>query len=184
MCLSSVFCPTTSKIPFCLRVFCCLLLWFGHTIEFELPHFSWLAYLIGFTWRTRMNPSRIFGATKYHGNPTLIVWLHREGEDVSTEDTLWMQSLKNRSSKCSCLLITISNYLYVWCCCLVTQLCPTLCDPVDWSPPGSSVHWIPQARILEWVIISFPRGPSWPRNWTMSPKFSRQIHYQWATWEA
>ena len=37
----------------------------------------------------------------------------------------------------------------------VVQLCPTLCDPVDCSPPGSSVHGILQARILEWVAISF-----------------------------
>ena len=37
----------------------------------------------------------------------------------------------------------------------VTQLCPTLCDPMDCSPPGSSVHGILQARILEWVAISF-----------------------------
>ena len=36
----------------------------------------------------------------------------------------------------------------------VAQLCPTLCDPVDCSPPGSSVHGIFQARVLEWVAIS------------------------------
>ena len=42
-------------------------------------------------------------------------------------------------------------------CVLVTQLCLTLCDPMDYSPPGSSVHGILQARILEWVAISFPR---------------------------
>ena len=41
---------------------------------------------------------------------------------------------------------------------LVTQLCPTLCDPMDCSPPGSSVHGISQARILEWVAISFLQG--------------------------
>ena len=35
------------------------------------------------------------------------------------------------------------------------QSCPTLCDPIDGSPPGSSVHGIPQARTLEWVAISF-----------------------------
>ena len=35
------------------------------------------------------------------------------------------------------------------------QSCPTLCDPIDGSPPGSSVHGILQARILEWVAISF-----------------------------
>ena len=42
----------------------------------------------------------------------------------------------------------------------VAQSCPTLWDPVDRSPPGSSVHGILQARILEWVAISFSRGSS------------------------
>ena len=44
------------------------------------------------------------------------------------------------------------------------QSCLTLCDPVDCSPPGSSVHGIHQARMLEWVAISFSRGSSQPRN--------------------
>ena len=43
---------------------------------------------------------------------------------------------------------------------LVTQLCPTLCDPMDCSPPGSSVHGILQARVTEWVAISFSRACS------------------------
>ena len=50
--------------------------------------------------------------------------------------------------------------------CSVTQLCPTLCDCMDYSWPGSSVHEILQTRILEWVAISSSRGSSWPRNWT------------------
>ena len=41
------------------------------------------------------------------------------------------------------------------------QLCPTLCDPIDGSPPGSSVPGILQARILEWVAISFPNAWKW-----------------------
>ena len=41
---------------------------------------------------------------------------------------------------------------------LVTQLCPTICDPEDCSPPGSSLHGILQARILEWGAIPCP-GP-------------------------
>ena len=49
---------------------------------------------------------------------------------------------------------------------LVAQLCPTICDPMDCSPPGSSVHGIVQAWILDWVAISFARGSSWPRDWT------------------
>ena len=40
------------------------------------------------------------------------------------------------------------------------QSCPTLCDPIDGSPPGLSVHGISQARILEWVAISLSRGSS------------------------
>ena len=40
-------------------------------------------------------------------------------------------------------------------CELVAQLCPTLCDPIDYILSGFSVHWILQARILEWVAISF-----------------------------
>ena len=43
---------------------------------------------------------------------------------------------------------------------LVTQSCPTLFDPMNWSPPGSFVHEILQARILEWVAIPFSRGSS------------------------
>ena len=43
------------------------------------------------------------------------------------------------------------------CCCLVTKSCLILCNPVDSSPPGSSVHGISQARIVEWVAISFFR---------------------------
>ena len=41
---------------------------------------------------------------------------------------------------------------------------PSLCDPADSSPPGSSVHGISQARLLEWVSISFSRGSSQPRD--------------------
>ena len=48
----------------------------------------------------------------------------------------------------------------------VTQSCPTLCDPMDCSLPGSSVHGIFQARVLEWVAISFSRGSSQPRDQT------------------
>ena len=53
--------------------------------------------------------------------------------------------------------------------CAVTHSCPTHCDPLDCSPPGSSVHGILQARILEWVAISFSRGSSQPRDQTRSP---------------
>ena len=47
------------------------------------------------------------------------------------------------------------------------QSCPILCDPMGFSLPGSTVHGIFQARILEWVSISFFRRSSWPRDWTL-----------------
>ena len=48
------------------------------------------------------------------------------------------------------------------------QLCLTLCDPMDCSPPGSSAHGISQARILEQVAISFSKGSSQPRDQTQA----------------
>ena len=57
-------------------------------------------------------------------------------------------------------------YMYVYLCVLITQSCPTLYDPMNCSLPGSSVHGILQARIQEWVVISFPRGSSRPRDQT------------------
>ena len=50
--------------------------------------------------------------------------------------------------------------------CLVTQSCPTLCELMDYSPPGSSVVGIFQARSLEWVAIPFSTGSSLPRDQT------------------
>ena len=61
----------------------------------------------------------------------------------------------------------LMNDLSLWILCvLVAQSRPTLCNPMDCSPPGSSVHGILQARILEWIAIPFSRGSSGPRNWT------------------
>ena len=63
-------------------------------------------------------------------------------------------------------------------------VCETLCDPMNCTSPGSSVHEISQARILEWVAISFSRGSSRPKDWTHVSCIGRQILYHWATWEA
>ena len=56
------------------------------------------------------------------------------------------------------------HVVYVCMCSKSLQLCPTLCDPMDCSLPGSSVHGILQARILEWVAVPSSRGPSRSRN--------------------
>ena len=66
----------------------------------------------------------------------------------------------------------------------VAQSCPTLCDPIDCSPPGSSVHGIFQARMLEWVAISFSRGTSQPRDRTWVSCIVGRRFTVWATREA
>ena len=75
--------------------------------------------------------------------------------------------------------------LYIWEC-SISQLCPTLWDLMDCSLPGSSVHGIFQARILEWAAISYSRGSSRPRDWTHISCIScigRWIFYHWAPGE-
>ena len=76
---------------------------------------------------------------------------------------------------------------HVACVCSVAQSCPTLCDPMDCSPPGSSVHGILQARIWEWVAISFSRASSQPRDQTRVSCVScigRWVPYHCISWEA
>ena len=65
--------------------------------------------------------------------------------------------------------------------CLVPQLCPTLCNPRDDSLPGSSVHGILQARILEWVAIPFSRGSSQIRDGTWVSCTAGRFLTIWAT---
>ena len=68
-------------------------------------------------------------------------------------------------------------------CVLAAQACPTLCNTIDCSLPGSSVRGILQARILEWIAISFSRGSSWPRDWSWVSCIASRFFYHWATRE-
>ena len=97
---------------------------------------------------------------------------------MKTTKNLWNVILKNlnewRAEKimecCVC----------VW---TVTQSCLTLCNPVDCSPPGSSVHGIFQAGILEQLPIFYSRGSSQPRDQTRVSCIGKQILYHCATWK-
>ena len=80
------------------------------------------------------------------------------------------------------MVLPLTSTLY-YVCVLVIQLCPALRDPVDCSLPGSSVHGILQARILEWVAISFSRGSSWPRDQTQVSCIAGSFFTIWATRE-
>ena len=66
----------------------------------------------------------------------------------------------------------------------VVQSCMTLWEPMDYRLPGSSVHGIFQARVLEWVAISFSRGSSWSRDWTWVSHIAGRHFTIWATREA
>ena len=72
-------------------------------------------------------------------------------------------------------------------CAKLLQSCPTLCNPMDCSPLGSSVHGTLQARILEWVAIPSSRGSSPPRDQTRVsylPCVGRQVFTTSTTWDA
>ena len=73
--------------------------------------------------------------------------------------------------------------IFLLLCCLVTKMCLTLCDPMECSLPGSSPHGFSQARILEWVAISFSNEFFNPGNKPVSPG-GRQSLYHWATRKA
>ena len=68
--------------------------------------------------------------------------------------------------------------------CLFVQLCPTLWHSMDYSPPGSSIHGIFQARILEWVAISFSKGSSPPQDGTRVPWIAGGFFTSWANRKA
>ena len=116
----------------------------------------------------------------------------RVGEDPEKREPLrtvgrnghWSSTMENNMEALS---ENAKQIYHVLCVHSATQLCSTLCDPMDYSPPGSSVHGVFQARLLEWVAISFSRGSSWPRDWTWiscTSLIGRQILYHCTTWEA
>ena len=94
----------------------------------------------------------------------------RDPENISilkpfTEYVQWFQSVNNRA----CMLSHVRLFVTLW---------------TVGSPPGSSVHGISPARILEWVTMPSSRGSSWPWDRTRISCIGRQILYPWAIWEA
>ena len=79
---------------------------------------------------------------------------------------IYIFNLTSITSLSKCLLLFLSHFCHCLFICLVTKSCLTLWDPMHWNSPGSSIIWISQARILDWVASSFARGSSWPRDWT------------------
>ena len=103
--------------------------------------------------------------------PTLLLetqlWqpFRSEGNGLKTVSHLEGQANKGFIF-CFLIMKDYSEDIMIHVLCSVTQSCPALCDPMDYSPPGSSVHGISQARMLEWVAISSSRGSFRTRDWT------------------
>ena len=76
------------------------------------------------------------------------------------------------------------NFPHVSCAWVCARSCPTLCNHMDCSQPGCSVHGISQARILEWVAMPSSRGSSQPRDWTQVFRITGRFLTFWATREA
>ena len=126
-------------------------------------------------------PGDLHGARGVHGVAKIRTWLKWLSREHWWPDTRlgrkWVLMecdwLRNEEI-CLHLLALILSMEDVW-----------LCDPMDCSSPGSSVHGVSQARILEWVAISFSRGSSWPRDQTRISCVSctdRWILYQLSHW--
>ena len=101
----------------------------------------------------------------------------RNGGELETKETefMWLGTSLGEA---------VINEGFCCYCCLVDKSYLTLCDPMDRSLPGSFVHGVFQARMLEWVTILFSRGSSCPRNQTQFSHPDRRILYHWVTWEA
>ena len=80
-----------------------------------------------------------------------------------------------------CFFVEITWTLCV--CVLVSQSCPTICDPMDWGSPGSSFLGILLPRILEWVAISFSRGSSQASDRTWVSHIAGRLFTIWSTRE-
>ena len=76
------------------------------------------------------------------------------------------REIRKYASKCGLGIISLNYGSFLCMCAQSLQSCLTLCDHMDCSPPGSSVHGILQARILEWVVMPSSRGSSWPTGGT------------------
>ena len=104
--------------------------------------------------------------------------------DKGSQIPLSFSNLTLRFNKHWLSLYCMSGITVLGITCLVAKLCPTLCDPSDCSPSGSSVHGISKARKLERVATSFSRGFSRSWDWTHIFGVGRQILYHSATKEA
>ena len=130
------------------------------------PHHAEICRILNFIWRAIASHWRIQTGRENHQISIFKILLSAELGERGTEGKrrggTWLDG--DEASEKPLAVVPVSDDLHCCCCWLVAQLCPNLCDPMDCSPPGSSVHGISQARVLEWVAISFSWGSSWPSD--------------------
>ena len=112
----------------------------------------------------------VYKLTGYLGMFLVIVFAHSAPEILASFWFIWNSSMSVKDINplfISFFSSSSSLFPLIWCMYAKSlQSCPTPCNPMDCSPPGSSVHGILQARILEWVAILSSRGYSRPRDQT------------------
>ena len=114
------------------------------------------------------------GILSYFRRQRGIPWWSSGWDSVLSLPRAWVLSQVGKLRSCK---------LYM--CAKSVQSCLTLCDPMEYSPPGSSVHGILQARVLEWVAMPSSRGSSQPRGWTQVSCIGRSGFFTASTtWEA
>ena len=123
----------------------------------------WILYC----WATRETQRNI----SFFHCPQFLTWLFDIQRILKTE-ILWQAHMVAKLGL-NCFL-----------CYSLNQSCPNFCDPIDCSPPGSSVHGVLQARILEWVAIPFSRESSQPKCWTWVSCLVGRRFTVWATKES
>ena len=130
-------------------------------------------------WWMEWHPTLVFLPEEFQGQGSLVgcsPWGSKESD--MTEAT------QQQHIKVSIFVLVITMLLYFCVGAKSLHLCLTLCDPMDHSPPGSSVHGILQARILEWVAMPFSRGSSRPRDQTQVSNIAGRFFTSWAIREA
>ena len=130
--------------------------WWRIYLQCERPGFDpWVGKI---PWRRERLPTPVFWPGEFHG--LYSPWGHKEADTTEWLSlhfiSPWPKAVIIRVLMCQalCLLSNANAKLL--------QLCPTLCDPIDGSPPGSAIPGILQARTLEWVAISFSNA--WKRK--------------------
>ena len=121
-----------------------------------------------------------------HGNWLQYSCLEDPHGQRSLAGCVWSRGLHGRMSYQAQHSTSIHGCIYVCVRAKSLQSCPTLCNPMDCSPQGSSFHGVLQIRILKWVGMPFLGGYSWPRDWTYVYLVSctgRQVITS-VTWEA